>query len=245
MTATVALVIDNVNPGNVVLTQSEDGLKAEVEFPPIEIADAVNKTYTEGNPQANTEKVIAILSAEDHTVTPTVIDVVTKAGWDAIHTSSGLRLINQSEIDKLAKLNLDNGEITISGSVNASQVKELYDTVVNIVKGSTTDLDPDTEGEQLGLFIERGAQVNKIESIGLPDATLAITDKSVSIPYATKDAEGNRTSGVVIGSDAVNKIDYTNGVGEVNSLSTDKLVQGEMTLVLCGGNATFAKNTNE
>lgn len=77
----------------------------------------------------------------------------------------GLRFINQTEINKLNKLNLDGEDITISGSVNASQVKELYATVANIVKGSTTDLDPDTEGSQLGLGIQEGAQVNFINNI--------------------------------------------------------------------------------
>ena len=93
---------------------------------------------------------------------------------------SGLRFINQTEINKLAKLNLDNGEITISGSVNANQVKELYDTVVNIVKGSTADLDPDAEGAQNGLNIEEGAEVNIIEAVKVngtaltPDANRAV-----------------------------------------------------------------------
>lgn len=77
----------------------------------------------------------------------------------------GLRFINQTEINKLSKLNLDGEDITISGSVNASQVKELYATVANIVKGSTADLDPDTEGSQLGLGIQEGAQVNFINNV--------------------------------------------------------------------------------
>lgn len=77
----------------------------------------------------------------------------------------GIRFINQVEISKLSKLNLEGDDITISGSVNASQVKELYPTVVNIIKGSASDLDPDSEGNQLGLGIEEGAQVNKIDSV--------------------------------------------------------------------------------
>lgn len=77
----------------------------------------------------------------------------------------GLRFINQTEINKLSKLNLDGEDITISGSVNASQVKELYATVANIVKGSTADLDPETEGSQLGLGIQEGAQVNFINNV--------------------------------------------------------------------------------
>lgn len=242
----VKLLIDETNKGNVTLTQTEAGLKAEVELPtipPIAIADSVDKTLpTENKPV--TDKVIASLGAEGHTVTPTVLEVVTKAGWDKI-TNAGegqtaVRLISQSEIDKLAKLNLDNGEITISGSVNASQVKELYDTVVNIVKGSTSDLDPDTEGDQLGLGIEKGAQVNKIEAVALPDAVLAINDKQVNIPVAVAGKFG-----VIKGGDetVANEVSIgENGVGKVAKVSTDSLVNGTLELVLNGGKATGKAN---
>jgi hypothetical protein len=94
----------------------------------------------------------------------------------------GIRLINEKEIEKLSKLNIEDGEITISGSVNASQVKELYSAVVNIVKGSTTDLDAETDGNQLGLNIEEGAQVNKIEKIKVNGLEQSISaDKSVDL----------------------------------------------------------------
>lgn len=242
----VKLLIDEANKGNVTLTQTAAGLKAEVELPtipPIEIADSVDKTLpTENKPV--TDKVIASLAAEGHTITPTVLEVVTKAGWDKI-TNAGegqtaVRLISQSEIDKLAKLNLDNGEITISGSVNASQVKELYDTVVNIVKGSTSDLDPDTEGDQLGLGIEKGAQVNIIEAVALPDAVLAISDKQVNIPAAVAGKFG-----VIKGGDetVANEVSIgENGIGKVAKVSTDSLVNGELELVLNGGKATGKAN---
>lgn len=104
-------------------------------------------------------------------------------------TDNGLRFINQTEINKLAKLNLDNGEITISGSVNANQVKELYNTVVNIVKGSTADLDPDTDGTQTGLGVEEGAEVNAIETISVNgvDNKLPIdSNRNVNIIIPTK-----------------------------------------------------------
>jgi hypothetical protein len=242
----VKLLIDEANKGNVTLTQTEAGLKAEVELPTIPdvaIAKTVDKTLpTENKPVI--DKVITTLAAEGHTVIPTVMEVVTKAGWDKI-TDAGegqtaVRLISQSEIDKLAKLNLDNGEITISGSVNASQVKELYDTVVNIVKGSTSDLDPDTEGDQLGLGIEKGAQVNIIEAVALPDAVLAISDKQVNIPAAVAGKFG-----VIKGGDetVANEVSIgENGIGKVAKVSTDSLVNGELELVLNGGKATGKAN---
>ena len=88
-----------------------------------------------------------------------------KVNTSVATAEDGLRFINQIEINKLSKLNLEGDDITISGSVNASQVKELYPTVVNIIKGSASDLDPDIDGNQLGLGIEEGAQVNKIDSV--------------------------------------------------------------------------------
>jgi hypothetical protein len=98
------------------------------------------------------------------------------------NAENGLRFINQSEIDKLKALNLEGNEITISGSVNASQVKELYDTVVNIVKGSTTDLNPDTpDSVETGLHIEEGAQVNKIEKVIFNGAEATIEGKTATI----------------------------------------------------------------
>jgi fructose-1-phosphate kinase PfkB-like protein len=151
-----------------------------------------------------------------------------------------LRLINQTEINKLAKLNLEGDEITISGSVNANQVKELYDTVVNIVKGSTTDLDPDTDGDQLGLGIEKGAQVNKIEAIGLPDAVLAIANKEVTIPAFVAGKYGVIKGAELVNDKAVaNKVYANDGVGEVKAISTDILVQGDFELILNGGNASL------
>ena len=105
----------------------------------------------------------------------------------------GLRFINQTEINKLSKLNLEGDDITISGSVNASQVKELYPTIVNIIKGSTADLDPDTEGSQLGLGIQEGAQVNFINNINT-DIFSVDSDKKldlVKVPVGKLDGLGS------------------------------------------------------
>lgn len=144
---------------------------------------------------------------------------------------NGLRFINQSEIDKLAKLSIDGDDLTISGSVNAEQVKGLYDSIISAVLGSPTDLDPDAEGAQNGLNIEAGAQVNLIESISLPERVLAIDEnKNVAIPYAT-----TTLAGVVKSSTAVNTVRFEEGIGTVNSVSTDILEQGTKTLVFnCG-----------
>ena len=81
--------------------------------------------------------------------------------------NSGIRYINQTEIDKLSKLTLDGEDITISGSVEASQVKNLYTVIENIVTGAPgeEDLNPDVTGLQQAFGIEKGAQKNFINSI--------------------------------------------------------------------------------
>lgn len=81
--------------------------------------------------------------------------------------NNGIRYINQIEIDKLNKLVIEDGDITVSGSIEAAQVKNLYTVVENIITGTsvTEDLDPDTEGIQPAFRIEKGAEVNKINSV--------------------------------------------------------------------------------
>lgn len=95
-----------------------------------------------------------------------IVDLLSnKVDVNVATSENGIRFINQAEITKLSKLSLEGDDVTISGSINASQVKELYPTVVNIIKGSASDLDPDSEGDQFGLGIEVGAQVNKIDTV--------------------------------------------------------------------------------
>lgn len=142
-------------------------------------------------------------------------------------------LITPEEKNKLAALVIgEGGGVEISGTISADNVIGLNAKIIDIVTG---------EGEGK-LDIESGAQVNKVENISLPDAVLAVGEnKTVNIPYADVtviDGVTTRTSGVVKGSADINKIDYVDGVGEVNSLSTDKLVQGSMTLVLNAGDVS-------
>lgn len=143
-------------------------------------------------------------------------------------------LLTPEEKNKLAALVIgEGGGVEISGTINADNVVGLVSKVAETVTGSG-------EGQ---LAIEAGAQVNKIEGISLPDAVLAIDEhKTISVPYADKevvDGITTRTSGVVKGSDGENKIDFVDGVGEVNSLNVNKLVQtaGDI-LILDGGTAT-------
>jgi hypothetical protein len=129
---------------------------------------------------------------------------------------------------KLDKLVIgEDGEVGISGTISADNVIGLQDKVINIVTGTAAD--------QLG--IERGAQVNKIEKIKVDgtELTIAGADKSVAIPLAT-----NVKAGLAKSSNKANQISYTaNGAGEVNFVTTDKLLQvASDELVLFGGKSS-------
>ena len=89
----------------------------------------------------------------------------------------GSRLITQAEANKLEALVLEDGEITISGSVNASNVKELYDVVNRIVTGTGTALFDDVERTLLG--IQPGAEKNIINSVN--NSQFNIENRSLSI----------------------------------------------------------------
>lgn len=170
-------------------------------------------------------------------------------------TDNGIRFINQTEINKLSKLNLDGDDITISGSVNASQVKDLYNTVTSIVKGSAADLDPDTEGSQLGLGIEEGAQVNKIETVSdefvLENRHLTIKDGGIAIAkVATLQDELNSKATVGQLTDATNRLTAVEGIlndklGEDGSVIAFGLVSQVGTLTNTVNNNTARIETLE
>ena len=170
-------------------------------------------------------------------------------------TDNGIRFINQTEINKLSKLNLDGDDITISGSVNASQVKDLYNTVTSIVKGSAADLDPDTEGSQLGLGIEEGAQVNKIETVSdefvLENRHLTIKDDGIAIAkVATLQDELNSKATIGQLTDATNRLTAVEGIlndklGEDGSVITFGLVSQVGTLTNTVNNHTARIETLE
>jgi predicted methyltransferase len=180
------------------------------------------------------------------------MEVVTKAGWDKIVGENGVRILTQSEIDKLNALNIEaDGNVAISGTINAANVHGLGEEVVDIVTGTgkyTSVPAIGKEGEEGyvppvlvdKLNIEKGAQVNKIEAIALPDAVLAISNKQVNIPAAVAGKFG-----VIKGGDetVANEVSIgENGIGKVTKVSTDSLVNGELELVLNGGKATGKAN---
>lgn len=128
----------------------------------IEITDDIdNDTNHTVNIKLKNEEQNLSLTKSGLATTFNLDDYTTKAEATA---NGGIRYINQSEIDKLSKLTLDGEDVTISGSVEASQVKNLYKVIENIVTGTsiTEDLDSETEGVQLAFGIEKGAEVNVI-----------------------------------------------------------------------------------
>lgn len=172
---------------------------------------------------------------------------VTKTTAEA---ESGLRFINQTEIDKLKKLNLDGDDITISGSVNASQVKELYDTVVNIVKGSTTDLNPDAEGDQTGLHIEENAQVNKIEKVVFNGTEATIEGKTATIAgeYYSKTEVDTKVKGASDAAAAAQSVaDSAKASAEANAstISATNETVASHTSSIATLDQTTSKNTSD
>ena len=144
------------------------------------------------------------------------------------------RLITLEEASKLEALVIgEGGKVEISGKVNASNVQELYNSIVNIVTGIGEGTYDGVTKELLG--IERGAEVNVIEAITLNgSAPLEVSDKIVNIPLAM-----GSMPGLVKSSEDENMIKVlTNGAMEVNKLNVNKLVQDEGdVLVLNGGNS--------
>lgn len=89
----------------------------------------------------------------------------------------GSRLITEEEGKKLDALVIEGGKIEISGTVNAANVQELYNAVINIVTGTGTGLYDGVQKALLG--IEAGAEKNYINSVN--EAQLVVENRSLSI----------------------------------------------------------------
>ena len=143
-------------------------------------------------------------------------------------------LLSPEDQAKLAKLTLgDTGNLEVSGKVNANNVEGLA-AYLTANRDSIGGLFSSADATKLA-GIATGAQVNVIEKIKINGTELTVgADKSINIPFAT-----NNTLGVVLSSDAENKISVgADGTMEVNSLNVNKLAQtaGD-TLILNGGHA--------
>lgn len=111
---------------------------------------------------------------------------------------------------------------------------------VNYIKSVDTQFTVDTAGK-LTLNAIAPSKItgidtyaNKIETIKVGTTALTITDKTVTIPGATASALGVVKSSAKTNDITVNA-DFTM---TVNSISTDKLIQGTNTIIWNGGNAS-------
>lgn len=105
---------------------------------------------------------------------------------------------------------------------------------VYVKKEAGKRLMTDAEGTKLE-GIEEKAQVNKIESVKINGSALTISDKAVDIPLVTANL-----AGLVITATGENQVAFADGVGTVNSLNVQKLVQdtAKDILIIDGGNAS-------
>ena len=94
---------------------------------------------------------------------------------------NGSRLITEAEAQKLEKLvfNEETGEVEISGSVNATNVQELYDNVVRIVQGTGNYIYDGVSRPLLG--IQTGAEKNIINAIDNNQFSIGEDDRKLSI----------------------------------------------------------------
>jgi hypothetical protein len=107
----------------------------------------------------------------------TEIEGLADALGNKVDKVEGSRLMTADEAAKLEKLVLDDGEISISGSINAANVKELYDVVTRIVTGKGTGIFDEVSRDLLG--IEAGAQKNYIDSVD--QSQLIVEDQKLKI----------------------------------------------------------------
>ena len=176
--------------------------------------------------------------------------LITAEAERATGIEAGLRTDVDANIAAIALLN---DEATKEGSVKHTVATELAKII------SDDDADIDTLNEIAAWIINDTTGAAKMANdIAALNATVDTGDKKVSeyvaaeiakvptytLPGATVEALGGIKSAVdVDGKVAVNKVYVdADGNAEVKAFSTDNLVQGNMTLVLNGGDAQVAVN---
>lgn len=125
-------------------------------------------------------------------LTAVPIDIITGLSDvlnEKVDKADGSRLITSDEAVKLEKLVLsEDGTVSISGEVNASNVKEL-DSWITANRDNVPGLLSAVDGTKL-TAVESGAQVNVIEAITIGDTVLEVQSKVVNIPLATVSSDG-------------------------------------------------------
>ena len=148
-----------------------------------------------------------------------------------VDKEEGSRLINATEIAILSKLNLNNGQVEIGGTVAAGSVTGLPQRIADIL-ASTAD------GE--GKLLEGKVETRHIADGAVTDAKLSsdLVAKIVNSVKQIKVGSANAVSanGTLAFSDEFKMED---GTIAMNSLNVNKLVQDENDwLILFGGDAT-------
>ena len=187
------------------------------------VKDAINdfSTKISEDGTVNTFKeLVDYVAAHGSEYTDAIADIA--ANKSAIKTLNGT---GTGSVSKAVNDAIDG--LHISDYAKSADVESTY-----VKKNGTDRLITAAEGTKLA-GIADGAQVNVIESIKLNGTALNIDAKAVNIPLVTAD-----TAGIVISSANENTISYANGIGTVNSLNINKLVQTEGdVLIIDGGKA--------
>ena len=183
------------------------------------INDFATKISDDGT--VNTFKeLVDYVAAHGNEYTAAIADIA--ANKSAIKTLNGT---GAGSVSKAVSDAIDG--LHISDYAKSTDVENTY-----VKKNGTDRLITAAEATKLAGITE-GAQVNVIESIKLNGTALNIDAKAVNIPLVTAD-----TAGIVISSANENTISYANGIGTVNSLNINKLVQTEGdVLIIDGGKA--------
>ena len=140
----------------------------------------------------------------------------------------GSRLITSAEAAKLEALVLENGEITVSGTVNAANVKELYDVVYRIVTGTGTSIFDEVERPLLG--IESEAEKNYINSVD--ETQLTVENRNLKIKAIEMDIVTGLTT-------ALNDKATTSHVTDIERLLNNKVASYDARIAALEGQLTW------
>lgn len=140
----------------------------------------------------------------------------------------GSRLITSVEAAKLEALVLEDGEITVSGTVNAANVKELYDVVYRIVTGTGTSIFDEVERPLLG--IESEAEKNYINSVD--ETQLTVENRNLKIKAIEMDIVTGLTT-------ALNDKATNSHVTDIERLLNNKVASYDARIAALEGQLTW------
>lgn len=234
--------------------------KGEVDALLIPLALAEN-VYTKGEADNKFLAKADYTPYDDTAVKKLISDEVTRADTEEKRIV-GLVADNTSAIEAIYKAG--EGEAAATGLLaeeiaraKAAEKANADDIVeINALLNTISDTDDVTSLKELALWVQehetevlpvieqQGKDIDALElKVNTGDKNVAtyVADAIAAIPMATATTLGLvKSAADVEGKVAVNKVYVgTDGVGEVKAISTDLLVQGELELILNGGNASL------